>query len=189
MKTHYLVAAACLAFGVAGCGNEADEPPQPKSAAAVLSEAGKLEKPEPGQYQTTVKLLEFSVPGLPQSQADKLKSMMGTNIGDQSSSYCLTAEDADKGFEDMIRKLSEGRGGLTCEFARFDVNGGKIDAEMTCKGAQGMQSAITLNGTATPQSTSMRMAMTQSAAMLPGGEVRMDLQLDSRRIGECPSAR
>ena len=51
MKKHSLGAAACLAFGVAGCGNEADEPPQPKSAAAVLDESGAALEPPDGRGQ------------------------------------------------------------------------------------------------------------------------------------------
>lgn len=185
---HRSVAAASFALALAGCGQGAGEEPEPKSTAEVIAEAGKLAKPQPGQYRTTVELIEFSVPGLPQSQAERLRSMMGSNLGDRSSTYCLTPAEADKGFEDMIRKMSEGQGGMACEFARFDVDGGAIDAQMTCKGAQGMQSAVTMKGTATSQGTSMRMAMTQTAEMLPGGEMKMDLQLDSRRTGDCGSA-
>lgn len=181
MKHPMIAAAACLSIALAGCGNDSKEP---KTAEEVVAEAGKLDKPEPGQYQTTVKMLKFSVPGLPADQAERLKSMMG-NTGQRTSSYCLTREEADKGFEDMVRKMSEGQGGLKCEFAKFDVADGDIDAEMTCNGPQGLKSAIVLDGKATSRGTSMRMSMTQTAAMIPGGEMKMDMQMDSRRTGDC----
>jgi hypothetical protein len=140
-----------------------------------------LAKPQPGQYETTVKLINFSVPGLPPEQADK---MMG-NVGDEASSSCLTPAEANKGFEESIRKIGEGQGGLKCEFSKFDVQDGKIDAEMACKGPQGLESNMTLDGTASAQRTSMHMKMAQKAAMIPGGEMHMEMQMDSHRTGDC----
>jgi hypothetical protein len=181
---HYRTAPALLAaLALVACGKKAD---QPKTAEEVIAEAGELAQPQPGQYETQVKLLEFTVPGIPAAQADRLKSMMG-NVGNQSSSYCLTPEEAKKGFEESIRKMSQGQGGMNCKFTTFDVDDGKLNAEMTCEGQQGMSSMMKLDGTATAQSTSMHMAMTQKAAMIPGGEMRMEMQMDSKRIGECTS--
>ena len=180
-RSFALTAFALLAL--TGCGKKDEEP---KTAKEVIAEAGELAQPQPGQYETQVKLLEFSVPGIPPEQADRLKSMMG-NVGDQASSYCLTPEEAKKGFEESIRKMSEGQGGMNCKFTTFDVDNGKLNAEMTCDGQQGMNSTMKLAGTATAQSTSMRMAMTQKAAIIPGGEMRMEMQMDSKRTGECAS--
>jgi hypothetical protein len=58
---------------------------------------------------------------------------------------------------------------------------------MTCTGAQGVQATMKLDGTATKESTSMHMAVTQKAAMIPGGEMRMEMQMDSHRTGDCTS--
>jgi hypothetical protein len=169
------------ALALAGCGKETKEPVTTK---AVIAEAGELAQPLPGQYETKVQLLNFSVPGLSPDQADRIKGMMG-NVGGEASSYCLTPADAKKGFEESVRKMSEGQGGMRCEFAKFDVDGPKLSAELTCKGQQGMESLMKLDGTATASSTSMHMDMTQKAAMMPGGEMRMEMQMDSRRTGEC----
>lgn len=178
-----LAVTALAVLALTACGKEAREP---VTADEVVAEAGELAQPLPGQYETKVKLLEFSVPGLPPEQSDKVKSMMG-NVGGEASSYCLTPAEAKKGFEESVRKMSQGQGGLTCEFDKFDVDGGKLSAEMTCKGPQGTTSAMQLDGTATSQSTSMHMAMTQKAPMIPGGEMRMEMQMDSRRTGDCAS--
>ena len=183
MKHHVAAPILLSVLALAGCGKKSD---QPKTAEEVIAEAGELAQPEPGQYETKVKLLEFSVPGIPAAQADRLKAAMG-NVGNQSSSYCLTPEEAKKGFEESIRKMGQDQGGMNCKFTTFDVDNGKIDAEMTCDGQQGMSSEMKLTGTATAQNTSMRMAMTQKAAIIPGGEMRMEMQMDSKRIGECTS--
>lgn len=176
-------AAVLSVLVLAACGEEAKTP---VTADKVIAEAGELAQPLPGQYETTVKLLEFSVPGLPAEQAEKMKAMMG-NVGGAPSSYCLTPDEAKKGFEESVRKMSEGQGGMDCDFDKFDVDGGRLAAEMTCNGPQGMTSRMQLDGTATSQSTSMRMSMTQKAAMIPGGEMRMEMQMDSRRTGDCAS--
>lgn len=169
------------AFALAACGQD---PKEPMEADAVIAEAGKLERPQAGQYETKVQLLEFTVPGLPPQQAEKIKAMMG-NVGAQSTSYCLTPEEAGKGFEEQIRKMSQGQGGLDCEFDTFAVNGGKLAAQMTCQGPQGMDAALKIDGTTSATSTSMTMDMSQKAAMIPGGEMRMRMKMDSKRTGDC----
>jgi hypothetical protein len=173
--------AALATLALASCGKEEKKP---VTREKVIAEAGKLAQPLPGQYETRVKLLNFSIPGLPAAQAEKIKGMMG-NVGGESSSYCLTPEEAKKGFEESVRKMGQGQGGLKCDFTKFDVDGPKIAAEMNCSGQQGMQSEMKLKGTATAQSTSMHMAMTQKTAMIPGGEMNMEMELDSHRTGDC----
>jgi len=183
MMKRSIAATALAAVALVSCGKEAKTP---KTTREVVVEAGELAQPLPGQYETKVKLLKLSIPGLPPEQAEKMKSMMG-NAGGENSSYCLTPAEAKKGFGDSVRKMSEGQGGLKCDFDKFDVDGAKVAAEMTCKGAQGMQSEMKIDGTATAKSTSMHMAVTQKAAMIPGGEMTMEMQMDSRRTGDCES--
>jgi hypothetical protein len=178
-----LAFAVLATVALASCGKEEKKP---VSSEKVIAEAGKLAQPQAGQYETKVKMLDFSVPGLPAEQAEKIKGMMG-NVGNQTSTYCLTPDEAKKGFEESVRKMGQGQGGLKCDFNKFDVDGAKIAAEMTCSGQQGMTSEMKLDGTATAQSTSMHMAMTQKAPMIPGGEMRMEMQMDSRRTGDCTS--
>jgi hypothetical protein len=181
--TRSFAIAALAAVALASCGKEEKKP---VTREKVIAEAGELAQPLPGQYETKVQMLEFSIPGLPADQVERMKSMMG-NVGNQTSSYCLTAEDAKKGFAESVRKMGQGQGGLKCDFNQFDVDGAKIAAQMTCTGQQGLTSEMKLDGTATARSTSMHMAMTQKAPMIPGGEMRMKMQMDSRRTGDCSS--
>jgi hypothetical protein len=178
-----LAIAALATVALAACGK------QEKKAVThekVIAEAGELAQPLPGQYETKVEMLEFSIPGLPADQVERMKGMMG-NVGNRTSSYCLTPEDAKKGFAESVRKMGQGQGGLKCDFNKFDVDGAKIAAEMACTGQQGITSEMKLDGTATARSTSMHMAITQKAPMIPGGEMRMEMQMDSRRTGDCSS--
>lgn len=175
--------AAVALLSLAACGSE---PGTPKTADEVIAEAGKLERPLPGRYETSAELIEFSVPGLPPQQAEKLHSMMG-KVGGETSAYCLTPEEAEKGFEDNVRKMAQGNQQMTCEFDRFDVQGNNLDAAMTCKMPQGMNAEISLTGKTGAEASSMRMTMVQKAAMIPGGEMRMEMQMDARRVGDCPA--
>ncbi|MFN3511025.1 MAG: DUF3617 domain-containing protein, partial [Tsuneonella troitsensis] len=79
----------------------------------------------------------------------------------------------------------EGSDGMKCAFDKFDADGGKLDAAMTCQGPQGMNSEITLDGTAGAEASDMRMAMVQKGSMIPGGEMRMEMRMKSRRTGDC----
>lgn len=175
--------AAVALLSLSACGSE---PGEPKTADEVIAEAGKLEKPRPGQYETTAELVEFSVPGIPPQQAEQLKAMMG-KVGGETTAYCLTPAEAEKGFEENVRKMTQGKQQMNCDFARFDVDGDKLDAAMTCKGPQGMTAEVTLAGTTAAEASSMRMTMVQKAAMIPGGEMRMEMQMDAKRIGDCPA--
>lgn len=181
MRPTFLIPAAAIVLG--GCGQEAAEP---RTAEQVVAEAGKLEKPRAGQYETKVEVAEFSVPGLPAQQAEQMKNMVAGAQG-KASQYCLTEAEAQKGFEDSVRKMSEGNGQMQCDFDRFAVDGGKLDAALTCRGPQGMTANIAVDGRASSEASTMHMTMEQKSAMLPGGGIRMEMNMNSRRIGDCPA--
>ncbi|WP_067677390.1 DUF3617 domain-containing protein [Tsuneonella dongtanensis] len=178
------MSAVAAVLALTACGSE---PSEPRTVDEVIAEAGELDSPRPGQYETKVELIEFSIPGLPPQQADQMKSMMG-KMQAENNAYCLTEAEAKKGFEDQVRKMTQGEGQMDCQFGRFDVDGGKLDAQLTCKGPQGMTAEMTLDGTTGAESSSMHMTMVQKAAMIPGGEMRMEMKMDSKRVGECLSA-
>ena len=184
MQRPLIAAAAILAL--ASCGSE-PSPSETRTADEVIAEASKLDAPSPGQYETTAELVEFSIPGIPAQQAEQMKSMMG-QVQAEASSYCLTKQEAEKGFEDQIRKMARGEGDMQCKFARFAVDDGKLDAQLTCNGPQGMTSDMTIDGTTGAEASAMRMVMVQKAAMIPGGEMRMEMRMNSKRVGECPAS-
>lgn len=175
-------AAPLAALLLAGCG---DEPGEPKTADEVIEASRELTKPRPGQYVSSTEVIDFSVPGLPPEQAEQMKAMMG-GMAAEETSYCLTPAEAEKGFEDAVRKMGEGgTDGMNCEFNRFDVSGDGLDAELACTGPQGMNATMKMDGTMAAESSTMHMEMTQKAAQIPGGEMSIEMRMKSRRVGEC----
>lgn len=133
-------------------------------------------KPEPGEYQVNVEVLEVSLPGAPQGAEDMIRQQMG----DHTSRYCLTQEEVDEGYE---RMATQSQAGSDCNFSRFDVDGGDLDAEMTCSaGGQGTMT-ITLDGEGTPTRSVMHMTMQGN---MPGaGEMTIRTRATHERMGDC----
>lgn len=172
-----LAAAPMLALALAACDKAGDTP---KSAEEVVEEAKAMAKPEPGKYRSSVKVLEFEVPGLPPQQADQMKEMMG-GLSSQAHEFCLKPEDVEKGYEEMVRKSAEGK----CTFDKFEATAGTIDAKMTCEVAQGAKSTIAMQGTTSPTKSQMTMNVDQSAPGIPGGAMHMKMEVINERIGDC----
>ena len=168
------------ALALAACGDKPAED-APKTLEQVAKEAEQMVKPQPGQYESSMKMIDLSIPGLPADQAAQMKQMMGS-AGSQVNSFCLTEEEANMGFEEMIRKSQDGE----CSFDRFDATAGTIDAKMTCTPKEGGGSAtITMKGTMTATSSTMDMEMDQTNPEMPGGKMQMKMQVSSKRVGEC----
>lgn len=169
------------ALALASCGSE---PAGPPSVEDVAKAAENLVKPTPGLYRSTATVTEFEIPGLPPEQAEQMKGMMGSSAN-QSSESCLTPEQADEGFKSMAKQLGEGSQGVKCEFAKFEAAGSNLDAELTCTGPGGVNMTMEMDGDIEPTSSVMTMKMTQKSAAIPGGEVRMAMEVKSERIGDC----
>ena len=93
---------------------------------------------------------------------------------------------AGRGRELRPEQVAEGDRPAAGLHDRDCLDGGKLAAEMTCATAQGVTSTMTLDGSATSDSTSMTMDIRQKAAMIPGGEMRMKMKMNSQRTGDCP---
>ncbi len=166
---------------LAACGSDkgAEAPP---SMEEVREQAAKVKGPQPGLYRSSVKLLEFDIPGLPPQAADQMKQMM-TGQKSQVHEYCLSPEDAKGGYEEMIRKGQQGN----CSFDRFNATASTIDAAMTCRMEQGVVASIAMQGETRPDGMKMNMDMEQKSANIPGGRMQMKMQMESQRIGDCPT--
>ncbi|MDD3800131.1 MAG: DUF3617 domain-containing protein [Novosphingobium sp.] len=171
--------AAPLAAAVllAGCGKSDQGPKTPEQA---VQEAAKMVKPEPGKYRSTLKVLEFDIPGLAPEEAAQMKQMMGSHK-QQSHEFCLTAEDVEKGYEQMIKKSSEGN----CTFDRFNAGSNTLDAQMTCDMGQGTKAVMTMNGTTSSTGSQMVMDINHTAPNIPGGKMHTKMEVTNERIGEC----
>lgn len=179
-----LVAALCT-FALAGCGSpdadaDGDGEITMEEAAAKTEE---LVKPQPGQWRVTAELVELDMPGAPAEVQEMMRGMM--DQGAQTTEYCLTPEEAERGFEEMLK---EGQAQENCTFEKFEADGGDIDAVMLCEGSgQGQPTArMAITGTGSETSSSMNMTMEASG---PNGQaMNMVMKSTQERIGDCPAS-
>jgi len=172
---HSVPAALAVVLALAACsgGEEQAGSGETISSEEVAERARGAIKPQPGLYRSTVEVVEVDMPGA----ADMVKRMMGGS--NSTSEYCLTPEEADRGFEEMARNSQEG----DCSFERFDVDGGRIDAAMNCTANGGAPMRLTLQGTGT--TTSSEVAMTMETDMPGMGTANVRMKATHQRIGEC----
>lgn len=181
-----------LALAVTACGGDAapdaagDEASSSSEKGAqagsvpretVIARAADAIRPQPGLYRSTTEITEFDIPDAP----PQVKEMMrDRGMSRQSTEYCLTPADVEKGFEESVRKSQQG----DCDYKRFDVAGGTIEAAMTCR-QDGRTVDLTLSGRGTR--TSSDMAMTMQTDMGPMGKGTIRARTKSERIGDCPA--
>lgn len=165
-----MMLAAC---GEAGSADSNDDGQLSADEVAAEAASGAI-KPEPGQYRADVEVISIDVPGAPAAVVDMMRGAMAGN----SSEYCLTQEDVDKGFEEMARQSQNG----DCTFNSFNADGGDIDAVMTCS-AEGETMTITLDGTG--GATSSEMMMTMEGNIPEMGAINMKMKTTHNRIGDC----
>lgn len=178
----------CLApLTVAACGSGGSERgetpadvPEAMSGDALAAEMKQAVRPLPGQYSSTVELVALDLPGVPAEQVGQLRSMMESAMA-RTNSYCLTKEEAERGFEEMARESQE-----NCRIESFDVDGAKFAGRMSCSG-EGARGTMTMNGTGSETGSQMAMAMDMQSSDLPGGSMNMKLKVVSQRTGDCQS--
>lgn len=162
---------------LAACGDSAgDEATTIEEAAEEMAEGP---QPQPGQYNTTTEVLEFTVPGLSEDMQAMMQSAMAEGAA-QGTSYCLSAADAATSREEMIRSMTES----DCTVQRFDVSGGTIDAALSCPtGTEGVSGDVTMTGTM--GETGADMEMTFKTQVPEMGEATIRMRMVSERVGEC----
>jgi hypothetical protein len=168
------------AMALAGCGNN-EQPAAEKQAASqaeVKAAMDDMPKPMPGQYRSTMKLVSVDIPGMPASQAEKMKGMLGAS--EQTSTYCLSQAEADRGFEESTKKLAKGN----CNYERFSADGGKLDAKLKCNTPEQGEATMEMVGDVRPDGTQLKMTMQGGAPGL-GGNMKMVMEVAATRIGDC----
>ena len=180
MKKHAGMAGLALALTLAACGGGTDADANGDGAVtteemrtAVEANGGSI-KPEPGQYKMTMSVAKMEIPNAPKGMAD----MMGDGFG-MNFNYCLTREEADKGFEESIRKGREDN----CTYERMNLDGGKIDVAMKCNDPDSGRMEGTMTGTVSP--TKMDLTFKGKQQMGPMGDAEMEMTIQHERIGDC----
>lgn len=170
----FAMSAAAL---LAGCQQAKDEAKAPEVAQAEA--AAELPRPQPGLYRMVTKITDIAIPGMPPEMAAQAKGMFSAT--GQTEEYCLTPEDAAKGFEEMTRRSAEGN----CKYERFSADGGKLDAKMSCQTGAGMVTNSELSGTFTATGSELSMKSDATSPDMPGGAMRMAGTISTQRIGDC----
>lgn len=171
-----------VALALSGCGGsgevdadaDGDGNVTAAEARAAVEEARAELKPEPGQYSTTMTLVNAKIPGAPPEMAQ----MMGNGMN-RSGEYCLTPEMAERGFEDSIKQGQSD----TCKIDTFTIDSGDVKMAMTCAGEGMGEMAAELTGKVTSTTSDMTMAMTGNIPQL--GPVEMTMAFKQERIGDC----
>ena len=160
------------------CQQASDAEREPDAPPVQASAAGQPQ-PQPGLYRMVTKITDIAIPGMPPEVAAQAKGMFSAT--GQTVEYCLTPEDAAKGFEDMTRRSAEG----DCTYERFKASDGKLDAAMTCKTGQGMVTRSEVAGTFSPTGSELTMKSAATSPDMPGGAMKMSGSISTQRIGEC----
>src|SRR5688500_5415767 len=97
---HALPLAAAILL--AACGGDADSDGDGNvSAEEAAAEAEGMVQPLPGQYRASIELLEFDVPGMPESAKQQMQQIFAGGLA-EGNTFCMTEEDAAKnGPEEM----------------------------------------------------------------------------------------
>lgn len=175
---HKAMVVAAMALPLAGCGSDNG----PKTAEEVKQEAAQIAQPTPGEYRNKIEITRLDVPGMPPEAAEQMKAMMKAA---QENTVCLTKAQTDKGFKDMFKDIGKGD---QCTYTKFEVDGGKLDAQMDCNSAQGAKSTMKMNGTVSSTGSDVTVMMDTSGGPPPMSEMKMTMHAVSERIGECKAS-
>lgn len=170
---------AIAAVSLSGCGSSKDEvKAENESAESVAAKVAASDiKPRAGQWESTMKIEKLEMKGLPPEAASAMQKQMGMA---QTFATCLTPEEAEKPNAGFF----QGNKGTDCQYEKFSMAGGAIDAVLTCK--QGGQSQhMTMKGKYAEDSYDIR--ITSDGEAQPGMPMSMAMTISSKRTGECKS--
>lgn len=175
-----LALSAALALGACGGDSGADadgdgEISMDEMRAEVASAADSM-RPEPGKYSVTMSVVKADIPGAPQEMQDMMGAMMNRTF-----EYCLTQEQADKGFEESLSESQD----ESCSIEKFDLDNGSIDMAMNCEPAQGGNMRVAMTGDVSPTRTDITVVTNGTLPEL--GAADMEMNMVQERVGDCDS--
>ncbi len=180
-RTTIGVAALTLALAACSGGNKtADKGKAAGPAEAGAQVASAQIKLQPGEYESTIKVLEFAVLGMPAGELDRMKATMGGQM-EQPHRYCFTPEQAAAGPKQLVSRMQQG----DCKMSDFKTSSNSVGGTMQCA-FQGRGSSTTkFEGTYASDGSTMTMESDQQMPGLAGKATHMKMQVVTRRVGEC----
>ncbi|MEO0032788.1 MAG: hypothetical protein RIS94_2546 [Pseudomonadota bacterium] len=172
------LAFVAVTLPLAACKQKAveatNEKPSEVAARVAAANAGGAPQFQPGRWETAIQIVKMDMDGVPPEAKTMMERMMGKG---RTVTSCLTTEQAEKPGGKFF-----GQADQNCTYDHFSMNGGQIDAKMTCKTPHGAQ-VMTMNGTFTPASYESTMQMEGEG---PTGQgMTMTMHLSAKRTGDC----
>jgi hypothetical protein len=148
----------------------------PQEVANKMKESGVAsEMRQPGQWSTTIELVDFQAPGMPPEMLAQMKAQMGSG---QKQERCVTKEEVEK-LDAFI-----GQNNANCVFETYKVGNGTIEGKASCKPG-GMTQTMTMKGTYSKTKSDMTMTSQITGAPPPMGNAKTVMNVKSERIGDC----
>lgn len=150
----------------------------PEEVAAEMKKSGVAEQlRKPGQWETTMSVVDINAPGMPPEAMNQMRTMMGNG---QTTQRCVTEEEL-KQVESFI-----GQNNANCRFDHYRVSDGKIDGKAKC--SQGaVNQLMTMNGSFTTDTSDMTIRSETSGGP-PGQNMTVTMNIKSKRLGDCTGA-
>lgn len=181
---HHALSLSAMLIVLTACGDSAAPKGDDRGAAATAAAAGELKPIEPGEYENSISITRFELPGLPPEMLADVRSQMEQAMAVQTR-VCISAEEAAGGREERMRKLAQGNG--DCRVAAINVDGDAIEGQMTCNTANGANGTMTFTGTMGATASDVNIATEMTEAGKPEATAKIDMRVISRRIGDCPA--
>ncbi|MCC7393946.1 MAG: DUF3617 domain-containing protein [Sphingomonadaceae bacterium] len=185
MRRAILMVTVAGAMTLGGCNmfsSDGDSSGKAVDPAKAMADAPEV---EPGQYEASMEIVKLEIPGMPAEMQTKMREQMAGVTGVQHR-YCVTAEQARRGREDMARQMANAPGG--CRFTTFDVSGENVNAAMQCDALpSGGRMTMTMTGTMGANASDMTVKQNASVPNTPVGNMETEMRIRTRRIGDCPA--
>ncbi|MBW8754907.1 MAG: DUF3617 domain-containing protein [Sphingomonadales bacterium] len=170
-----LTAAAALAIlSLAACKKDTVVAKNESVEAVASQVAASSIRPQPGRWESNMKLDKFDLPNMPPQAKAAMNRQMGVT---QTFASCLTPEEANRPGASFFQKGAE-----NCKYEHFVMAGGKLDAAMVCKERQ---TEIKMTMAGSYSETEYNIQVKSQGEMQPGMPMAMDMTIASHRVGEC----
>lgn len=166
------------------CGDSGSPAAKDRGEAAAVAAASELKEIQAGEYENSISITRFELPGLPPEMLAEFRRQMEQTMAVQNRA-CISAEEAAGGREERMRKLVQGNG--ECRIDAITVDGDAIEGRMVCNSATGANGTMTFNGTMGATASDVSIATEMSEPGNSKVSAKIDMRVVSRRVGPCPA--